>query len=323
MSSVGKILVTGGAGFIGSRLTDRLLEAGRAVVVLDDFSSGRERFLADASKRPGFELMRGDVRDREALRKAMCGVSFVYHLSANADVRRGLERPSRDLEQNTLATFGVLEAMRELGVKGLAFPSTGSVYGEPEIFPTPENAPFPVQTSLYGASKLACEGLIGAYAHGFGLDAWIFRMVSSLGERYTHGHVLDFYRQLRAHPERLELLGDGRQRKAYLHVDDVVDAFLLALEKNSEASPRVLNVCGEEECTVDESAGWIAAELGVSPKLSHGGGVRGWPGDSPHIFLDAARLRALGWSAKIPLREAVLRTVRWLKANPWALGEAA
>ena len=319
---MGGILVTGVGGFIGSRLTERLLETGRPVTVLDDFSTGQERFLAEASKRPGFRLVRGSVLDRAALRGAMTGASFVYHLSANADVRRGLERPFRDLEQNTLATFGVLETMRELGVKGLAFPSTGSVYGEPEIFPTPENAPFPVQTSLYGASKLACEGLIGAYAHGFGLDAWIFRMVSALGERYTHVHVLDFCRQLREHPERLELLGDGRQRKAYLHVDDVVDAFLLALGKNSDPSPRIFNVCGDEEVTVNESASWIAAELGLSPKVTHAGGVRGWPGDSPHIFLDAARLRALGWSAKIPLREAVARTVRWLTANPRVL-EAA
>src|SRR5262249_38398662 len=159
----------------------------------------------------------------------MRGAELVIHLAANADVRFGTEHPRRDVEQNTLATFNVLEAMRASGVTRIAFASTGSIYGEAAVFPTPEDAPFPIQTSFYGASNLAAEGLIQAYAEGFGFQGYIFRFVSILGERYTHGHVLDFYRQLREHPDRLDVLGNGRQRKSYLHVEDCIAAMLLAL----------------------------------------------------------------------------------------------
>src|SRR5262249_54570563 len=160
--------------------------------------------------------------DENRLTEALAGSEFVFHLAANADVRFGTNHPRRDLEQNTIATFNVLEAMRANGIAKIAFSSTGSVYGEAKTIPTPEDAPCPVQTSLYGASKIAGEGLISAYCEGFGFQGWIFRFVSVLGPRYTHGHVFDFFRKLSADPTRLEVLGNGTQRKSYMHVNDCV-----------------------------------------------------------------------------------------------------
>src|SRR3954468_2064316 len=210
--------ITGGAGFIGSTLADRLNANGVEVVIVDDFSTGRREFVTELLERPGTKLLEGDVLDQGFLEDAFVGCDWVFHLQANADVRHGLNRPRRDLEQNTIATSTVLEAMRAVGTTRIAFSSTGSVYGEPDVFPTPEDAPFPVQTSLYAASKLACEGLIAAYCEGFGFQGWIFRFVSILGERYTHGHVFDFYKKLLDNPRELTVLGDGKQRKSYLYV---------------------------------------------------------------------------------------------------------
>jgi UDP-glucose 4-epimerase len=315
-----RVLVTGGAGFIGSTLVDRLLAEGHAVSAYDDFSTGQRAFLESAARRPAFRLVEGDVLDGGRLQAAMAGHDLVAHLAANADVRFGTAHPRRDLEQNTIATFTVLEAMRAAGVRRIAFASTGSVYGEPDVFPTPETCPFPVQTSLYGASKVAGEGLIAAYCAGFGVQAWIFRFVSILGERYTHGHVVDFYRKLRADPTRLEILGDGTQRKSYLYVGDCVDAILVALEA-ATAPLNILNLGTDEYCSVDDSVSWITAHLGLAPRRVYTGGPRGWVGDSPFIFLDCARMRALGWRPKLTIREGILRTLDYLRANPWVLAE--
>ena len=195
-----KACVTGGAGFIGSHVADRLRADGVEVTIVDDFRTGRREFIEHLLADPGVTLHEGDVLDQALLERAMQGCDWVFHLQANADVRHGLEHPRKDLEQNTIATANVLEAMRAAGASKIAFSSTGSVYGEPEVFPTPEDAPFPRQTSLYAASKLAGEGMIGAYAHGFGFTGLVFRFVSILGERYTHGHVYDFYCALKRDP---------------------------------------------------------------------------------------------------------------------------
>jgi UDP-glucose 4-epimerase len=313
-----KAFVTGAAGFIGSQLVDRLLSAGHAVIGFDNFSTGFREFLDAARQCPQFRLVEGDVLDFEALARAMAGCDFVFHLAANADVRFGPDRPRRDLEQNTLATSNVLEAMRAGGVRKIAFPSTGSVYGEPEIFPTPEDAPFPVQTSFYAASKLAAEGLISAYAAAYGFRGWIFRFVSILGERYTHGHVFDFYKQLLDHPGRLDVLGDGHQRKSYLYIHDCIDAILLAIEKASEPVS-VLNLGTDEYCEVNDSIRWITERLGLAPALQYAGGTRGWVGDSPFIFLDCSRVRALGWRPRLTIRDGIVRTLDFLRQNPWVL----
>ena len=313
-----KAFVTGAAGFIGSTLTDRLLAEGHEVVGYDNFSTGQRAFLTLALQQPRFTLVEGDTLNRAALAAAMRGCDTVFHLAANADVRFGTDHPERDLEQNTIATFNVLEAMRATGATTVAFSSTGSVYGEPEIHPTPETAPFPIQTSLYGASKLAGEGLIQAYCEGFGMRGFIFRFVSILGERYSHGHVFDFCRRLRENPETLVVLGNGRQRKSYLYVQDCVSAMLLAIG-TAPGRLNVFNLGTDEYCQVNDSIGWIAGRMGLSPALSYTGGERGWVGDSPFIFLDAARIRALGWTPTLTIRDAVVRTLDYLVANPWLM----
>jgi UDP-glucose 4-epimerase len=313
-----KALVTGAAGFIGSNLVDRLLADGHQVTGFDNFSTGCAEFLETALPCPQFRLIQGDLLDFDALARAMAGSDFVFHLAANADVRFGPDHPRRDLEQNTIATWNVLETMRAAGTRKIAFASTGSVYGEPEVFPTPETAPFPVQTSLYAASKLAAEGMISAYSAAYGFQAWVFRFVSILGERYTHGHVFDFYKQLLAHPDRLDVLGDGRQRKSYLYVADCVNAILTAIAESS-GPVNILNLGTDEYCEVNDSIRWISEHLGVSPVVQYSGGKRGWVGDSPFIFLDCSRIRALGWRPGLSIREGIIRTLDYLKQNRWVL----
>jgi len=313
-----RYFVTGCAGFIGSTLVDRLLQDGHEVAGYDNFSTGQPEFLEEARQTSRFRQVRGDTLDLESLTDSMRGADFVFHLAANADVRFGTDHPRKDLDQNTLATFNVLEAMRATGIQRIAFASTGSIYGEAGIFPTPEDAPFPVQTSLYGASKLAAEGLIEAYCEGFDFQGYIFRFVSIVGERYTHGHVFDFYKQLRKHPDKLYVLGDGKQRKSYLYVQDCIDAILLAIEKTRH-KVNILNLGVDDYCEVDDSIGWISEYLGVSPQRIYSGGDRGWVGDSPFIFLNCSRIRRLGWKPKLSIRDGVIRTVQYLERNPWLL----
>ena len=274
--------------------------------------------MRDLVSDSGVTLIEGDVLDGELLRRAFDGCDWIFHLQANADVRHGLEHPRQDLEQNTIATATVLEAMRAAGVSRIAFSSTGSVYGEPTAVPTPEDAPFPIQTSLYAASKLAGEGLIGAYAHGFGFTGVIFRFVSILGKRYTHGHVYDFYCALKRDPSRLRVLGDGRQEKSYLHVDDCIQAIMVGVASHRATGElAIYNLGTDETITVDQSIATICEYMGVEPTLSHTGGKRGWPGDSPLIRLDCTRVRELGWSPALTIREGLVGTLNWFDANPY------
>jgi UDP-glucose 4-epimerase len=314
------IFVTGAAGFIGSNLVDRLLSDGEAVVGYDNLSTGMPEFIASARRHRNFTFVQGDLLDTRGLTEAMRGANRVVHFAANADVRFGLAHPRKDLEQNTIATFNVLEAMRANNVREIAFSSTGSIYGEATVVPTPEDAPFPVQTSLYGASKLACEGMIAAYAEGYGIKSRIFRFVSILGQRYSHGHVFDFMMQLAKDQNRLHILGDGKQRKSYLHVDDCVDGMLLALNAGDERIA-IYNLGTDEVCQVLDSVDWIVGRLNLSPQLSLSGGRQGWIGDIPLIHLDTSRIRGLGWRPKSSIREAVELTVDWLDANRWVFAK--
>jgi UDP-glucose 4-epimerase len=311
-----KCVVTGCAGFIGSTLVDRLLAQGDHVIGVDNFSSGQMQFLQNAIENPLFQLIECDLLDLDALTNSFMGADLVFHLSANADVRFGTLHPRKDLEQNTIGTYNVLEAMRANGIKKIAFSSTGSIYGESPMVPTPEDGPFPIQTSLYGASKAASEGLISAYCEGFGFQACIFRFVSILGERYTHGHVFDFYEKLKADPTRLQVLGNGKQRKSYLYVQDCIDAILLAMDKATD-KVNIFNLGVDDYCEINDSIGWICEELGVEPRLEYSGGDRGWIGDNPFILLDTKRIQALGWKPKFDIREGVLKTVHYLRANEW------
>jgi UDP-glucose 4-epimerase len=312
------IVVTGGAGFIGSNLVDRLLHDGHTVTAADNLSTGMREFLSDADGRPGFGLVEIDLlHDVDELCEMVRPADAVFHLAAHADVRYGWEDSGRDLRQNVIVTHNVLEAMRLTGTSRIVFASTGSVYGETPVIPTPEDAPIPVQTSLYGASKLSAEAYIQAYAEGVGLLATIFRFVSVLGPRYTHGHVIDFVRSLRADPTKLSILGDGTQRKSYLEVSDGVAAMTSVLEEHSPVA--IYNLGVDDSCTVKESARWICERLGVQPRFEYTGGHRGWIGDNPHIHLDTTRIRSTGWAPKFSIREAVEHTVDYLLAKPWVL----
>jgi UDP-glucose 4-epimerase len=213
--------------------------------------------------------------------------------------------------------------MRDNGIKGIGFSSTGSVYGEAEIIPTPENHPFPVQTSLYAASKLAGEGFIHAYCEGYGFEGYIFRFVSILGERYTHGHVLDFYKQLLAHPGQLKVLGDGTQQKSYLYIGDCLDAMLhvlnLGTAKKARHRVEIYNLGTDEYVEVNNSIRFICGALGLKPKLEYSGGKKGWVGDNPFIFLDTKKIRATGWKTTLTIEQSIIRTLQWLQQNQWVL----
>jgi UDP-glucose 4-epimerase len=315
------LFVTGAAGFIGSHLVDRLLADGKSVVGWDNFSTGQNRFLEDALKNPSFKLIKGDNLDLPSLTRAMAGCDTVFHLAANADVRFGLEHPSKDLQQNTVATFNVLEAMRANGIKRVIFSSTGSVYGEATVFPTPEDAPFPIQTSLYASSKIAGEAMVSSYCEGFKFEGYIFRFVSILGERYPHGHIFDFYKQLLEHPNYLRILGDGSQRKSYLYVQDCISAMLhvVCRDMAQKAKHRVeiYNLGTPEFVQVNDSVRYICDALGLKPRIEFTGGARGWIGDSPFIFLDTKKIQGTGWKAMLTIEQSIALTLRWLQQNQW------
>jgi UDP-glucose 4-epimerase len=306
-------VVTGGAGFLGSHLSDALLARGARVTVIDNFSTGFSEFVPP---RDGLRVIEGDLLDPTLVDEALRGVDFVFHMAANADIKDNLKEPRKCIDQNVVATQNVLEAMRKAGIRNIAFASTGSVYGEASVFPTPEDAPFPVQTSLYATSKIAAEGLLTSYALGFGFRCWIFRFVSLLGPRYTHGHVMDFWRKLRRDPTRLEVLGNGRQRKSYLHVDDCVAAVLMAIDR-AEGPIGIYNLGHTASIVVNESIGIITRHMRVSPRLEYTGGERGWVGDSPRIELDIRRIGSLGWEPRRTIEDSIVETLEFLAANPY------
>lgn len=318
-----KIFVTGAAGFIGSSLVDKLLSQDLTVVGWDNLVTGQPEFLEEAKKQPKFQFIKGDNLDLTTLTSAMKECDTVFHLAANADIRFGLQHPDKDLQQNTIATFNVLEAMRANKIKKIIFSSTGAIYGEPSLIPTPEDKFFPTQTSLYGASKLASEGLIEAYCEGYQYEGYIFRFVSVLGERYTHGHVFDFYKQLLEHPDHLTIQGDGTQRKSYLHVQDCIAAMLHAVSLNTASQNshhvQIYNLGTNEYCEVKQSIQWICQHLSLKPRLDFTGGKRGWIGDNPFVFLEIAKMIATGWKPQFTIQQSIIKTVDWLSQNKWTM----
>lgn len=313
-----KFLVTGSAGFVGSSIVDFLLSRGDEVSGIDNFSTGQREFVEPALKNKNYHFFEIDLLDFEKASEVLSSFKpeVVVHLAANADVRFGLNHPRKDLEQGTLVTFNVLEASRLAGVKKFCYASTGSVYGEPSVFPTPETCPFPVQTSLYAASKLAGEALIQAYAEGYEMKGYIFRFVSILGERYTHGHILDFARKLLENPHSISILGDGKQRKAYLNIKDCVRA-MTHLIATCEEKINIYNLGPDEFIDVDQSLSLICKQMNVDPKRVYEGGKRGWVGDSPFIFLDCAKLKNTGWRAEHSLKNSISETLTYLLKNKW------
>lgn len=318
-----KALVTGAAGFIGSHIVDELLNRGYEVIGFDNFSTGIMRYLEDANKNSRFSCIRGDILDFELIKKQIHGVDIVYHMAANADIRGGTENTMCDLEQNTIGTYNVLESMRlSKNAKRICFASSAAALGEPSVFPTPENLANPIQTSLYGASKMAGEGLISAYCNAFNLEGYCFRFVSLLGPRYPHGHVFDFVKKLNEDPKKLNILGDGTAEKSYLHIDDCISALMLVCEelrpaKNLLNGFDVFHLGMEEYIRVSESAKLIAKELGMEPKFIFGQGKRGWIGDNPFVFLDVTKIKKLGWSSTKTIEQSIKETTNWLNNNKW------
>ena len=318
------IIVTGAAGFVGSSLVDRLLSFNHSVIGIDNFSTGFNEFLINARQHKNFRLLNINLLDFDSLLPIFINIDAVFHMAANADIRGGVANPKRDLEQNTLVTFNVLEAMRKSGTRRIIFSSTAAALGEPIVFPTPEDCAIPNQTSFYGASKMACEGLISSFCSSYGFEAYVFRFVSLLGPRYPHGHVFDFVKKLKLNPKKLEILGDGLQRKSFIHIDDCISAMLLIGNDmrpfNSKSGGySVYHLGSSSFCTIKQSAAWICKELHLDPEFEFSGGERGWIGDSPFVFLDTTKVRALGWIPTISIEDSVKITARWLNENPWIL----
>lgn len=318
MNTPKNALVTGGAGFIGSHVVDHLLSVGANVTVYDNFTTGNEINLATHSSNAKLRVIRQDTLDLAALTSAMQGMDTVFHFQANADVRGGIKNTRVDLEQNTISTWNVLDAMRAAGARTIVFASSATVYGEPEVFPTPESVPL-VQTSLYGASKVASESMIQAYAEYFGIRSLSFRFVSWIGPRYSHGVVFDFLKKLQANQLELEILGDGNQRKSYLDVRDGIAGIFTALEKAPDQKS-TFNLGHDDFINVLEVARIVIEKVGLTGvKLHTTGGKRGWLGDSPVVHLDTARIKQLGWKPRISIKEGICATVSHLMKNPGLL----
>ena len=307
------ILVTGGAGFIGSHLVERLL-LDNEVTVLDNFSSGRIEFLEPYRDIPDFHLLTGDLMNPKILDNAVSGKDFIFHLAANPDVKLGAENTHVHLEQNVLATYNLLEAMRKNDVRQMAFTSTSTVYGEAAQVPTPEDYGPLLPISLYGASKLSCEALISSYCHTFQMQSWIYRFANIVGERGTHGVLVDFIRKLRENPGKLEILGSGKQRKSYLEVKDCVCAMIHAVE-HSTGEVNVFNIGSEDSVDVTEIADIVVGQMGLDGvEYDYTGGIdgRGWRGDVKLMLLSIEKIKRLGWSPELGSARALEVAVKAL-----------
>jgi UDP-glucose 4-epimerase len=322
MENYHTFLVTGCAGFIGSNFVDKLLDLGKKVIGIDNLSTGQENFLNNALKIKNFIFIKDDLLNPQCLDEILSKnkVDFVFHFSANADVRFGLNHTWKDIEQNVIVTHNLLEIMRRFDLNNIAFSSTGSVYGVQSHLPIKEEAPFPIQTSLYGSSKVACEGLITSYAEGFNFNVWIFRFVSILGQRYSHGHIFDFYKQLLNNNKELYILGDGTQKKSYLNIKDCIEASICAIN-NSKKKINIFNFGTDNFIEVNDSIDIICDYLSISPKIIRGNEKQGWIGDNPFIFLDTDKIKRHGWQAKFSIEDSIRSTLDYLIKNQWLLNK--
>lgn len=307
-----KALVTGGAGFIGSHLVDRLVEMGCDVVVLDNLSNSSLEYLQDYIDRGLVEFVKGDVRDFETVESCVEGSSLVFHFAAQYDVRRSVSDPLYDFDVNVHGIINILEAMRKKEVLNIVFASSGgTLYGLAEAFPTPETYP-PQPISPYGASKAASEMYISAYCACYGLCGVSLRYANIIGPRSLHGVIFDFYQKLKNEPRSLQILGDGKQKKSYMDVSDCIDASLYATER-VESGFNIFNIGSEEWVTVNYIAKIVISELKLRDvELSYTGGEQGWTGDVPLMLLDISKLKSLGWKPKMRIDEAIRRYVKWL-----------
>lgn len=305
-----KALVTGGAGFIGSRLCGRLLAEGHEVHAVDDLSLGSRANLDACAREPRFALTALDVRSPDFARLvAAARPDRVYHLAANSDISIGTSEPRTDLERTFLTTFHLLEALRHGAGRDLVFASTSAIYGEAAGALDEGHGPLePI--SLYGAAKLASEAYLHAYCRLYDLRAWVFRFPNVVGPNLTHGAIYDFVERLDRERDVLRVLGDGTQTKPYLDVDDLLDAIAIAVA-SAPAPVATYNIAGEGATSVREIAELVREELGLpDARIQYGSGNRGWPGDVPRFAYDTRRIRALGWTPRLDSREAVRRAIR-------------
>ena len=305
-----KIMVTGGAGFIGSHIVDRLLEEGNEVLVYDNLSSGKLDFISHHMNKKNFRFVKADLLNFDILNREMQGIDLVYHVAANPDVRIGASDTKIHIEQNVMATYNVLEAMRINDIHDIVFTSTSTVYGEADKIPTPENYGPLIPISLYGASKLAAEAFITSYAHTFNMKAVIYRFANIVGPRSTHGVIYDFVMKLKNNPHELNILGDGMQTKSYLYIDDCVDVMLFGY-KNRRANVEIFNIGSDDWINVKKIADIIVKEMelkGVKYKFT--GGSRGWKGDVPKMLLSIDKIKSYGWYGKHNSEESVRLTAR-------------
>jgi UDP-glucose 4-epimerase len=304
-------VVTGGAGFIGSHLVDALVARGDRVAVIDNLSAGTMENLAGHLERGTVTFVRADLLET-GWEDLLEGADMVFHLAADPDVRQSAVRPGRQVQQNIMATTRVLEAMRDHGVRNLGFTSTSTVYGEASVIPTPEEYSPMEPISVYGATKLACEALISAYSHSFGIRSWSFRFANIIGTRSGHGVIPDFVRKLRENPRELEILGDGSQTKSYLGVSECVRAMLFAVEHARQPVNR-FNIGSEDWIDVTSIADIVGEAMGLSGvEYRYTGGTRGWVGDVPRMLLSIERLKSLGWKPQTGSRESVVAAARAL-----------
>lgn len=304
----GPVVVTGGAGAIGQVLVRALLQRGHEVRVIDDLSSGQRSDLPDPASDPRLSLLPADLRKPADWDSQLDGAEAVWHLAANRDIRLGTSDPEIDLELGTLASFHVIEAARRHSVPRAYFSSSSVVYGSPSVFPTPESYGPMEPQSLYGASKLAVEGLWSAYAHSYGLRSYIFRLANIIDPRMNHGVIYDFFGKLKRDPSRLEVLGDGRQAKGYLRTEDCVSGMLVAADR-ADASVNIFNIGTVDRISVREIAEKVVRAHGGTARIDFTGGTRGWAGDVPQLLLDIRRISALGWRPSCTSAEAVDRTI--------------
>lgn len=316
MSNLGACFVTGGAGFIGSHLAEYLLAAGDTVTVYDNLSLGKKEWIEHLFSEPRFRFIEADLRDMGALKEAMAGHDLVFHLGANTDIPRGNQDTRIDLENDIIATYNVLEAMRHHEISKLLFASSSTVFGEPSIRPTPEAVGPLLPISLYGAGKLACEGLISAYCHLFGIQAWIFRFGNVVGARMGHGIIHDFIAKLQRNPKELEILGDGNQEKNYFLVEDCIDGILFAFHNANGRDCDVFNLGCQSTVSATQIGRIVAEEMGLSDvRFVYTGGHRGWPGDVPVVIYNVDKMKELGWRARHTSAEAVRIAARRLTSS--------
>ncbi|MBX3021564.1 MAG: NAD-dependent epimerase/dehydratase family protein [Bdellovibrionales bacterium] len=304
-----KVFVTGGAGFIGSHLCENLLNRGDEVTAYDNLSLGRKEFLKPLLSRPSFSFVENDLLKDVDLAQRLKGYDLVFHLAANSDISLGSSRTDLDLKQSVMATYNLLEAMRGAGVGRLIFSSTSAIYGEAELKPTPETYGPLVPISFYGAGKLSAESLICAYAHHYGIRSWIYRFANVVGAHLTHGAIHDFLQRLKADPSVLKVLGDGRQRKSYLHVTDCIEGMLFGFH-TAKDEVNLFNLASRGVTEVRWIAEQVVAQVNASARIEYGSEDRGWSGDVPYSWLDSGKLANLGWKAKVESSVAVEMSVR-------------